>query len=451
MTEAEREFLSLIIGHRVRELRKNHRLSQAELSSGVGSQSMISLIEGGRQLPPADVLHAIAARLADPVLKNYAESLENNTLADFKASSHNEVDLMSILVNHRGRWHPAHERIASQLCHHYYYTRNFQLVEDLCQIIIHHVQSNSAKAEAFFYLGSGLLQQHQFKEAEEWLLKADELSDDLSDSFKGRLAYNLGYAYSFLDIQVLALWYASRAVDIFHRLNDFLNQGNSLGLLGAIQTRLGRLNEAKQTLSTAYDILNRWGSTPTNTGRVSVSIAEVCALLNQEQEAITNIKIATDLVDESDYLCKADVFRIQTYLALQHEDKESAMKFVHEGVKAALNVNDPFSLAQLYLLRIQMTEDTSEKIDSAKKAYDITHETNHHILHALAAECMANLLDHSIEHQEDVKFYMQSALDSYRTYVHKNSMFTNLIDNLPIYEAYPAEEVEDVIESPVEI
>ncbi|WAH37669.1 helix-turn-helix domain-containing protein [Alicyclobacillus dauci] len=447
MTEAEREFLSLVIGHRVREQRKTRNLSQAELATGVGSQSMISLIESGRQLPLPDVLRVIAVRLEDEVLKSYAESLENNTIADFNVTSHNEEDLKSILVNHRGRWQPAHERIASQLCHHYYYTRHFEQVDELCHLIIHHVHRPGPKAEAYFYLGSSLLYQNRYSEAERWLKQAETLADLLSDQMKGKLNYNLGYAYSYLDIQVLAVWYASQAVDIFHRMNDFVSQGTALALLGAIQTRLGRLEEAKQTLTTSYDIVHRWGFKVADESRVHITLAEVCSLLGDVEEAKHNISLAIDSVDELDYLCKAEISRIKVYLAMKQGNLSEARENVKPGIRAALEAHDVHTLAQLYLLHVKLLDDVDEKIAEAKKAFDLTEGQNHHILRALSAECMANILEQRDGFTEESRIYMQAALDAYRTYVHKNSMFTNLIDNVPVYDSYFVENDVNPVES----
>ncbi|MFD1675486.1 helix-turn-helix domain-containing protein [Alicyclobacillus fodiniaquatilis] len=449
MTGAERELLSLVIGHRVREKRKKYNLSQNDLANGVGSQSMISLIESGRQLPLPDILRVLAERLNDPVLQHYAEHLENNTLTDFDVSEHNQDDLLDILLNHKGRWHPAHERIASQLCHHYYYTRNFEKAEKLCKIVILHVQSAVIKAETYYYLGSCLLQQMKFEEAETWLRKSEALADELTEPFKGKLYYNLSYTYTYLDIQVLALWYASQSVDTFHRLNDFPKQGKALGLLGVIQTRLGRVEEAKQSLVTSYDIVSRWGFFDKgDQSRILITLAETCSLLGQQDEAYQYAQEAMKSMDESDHLGNADIYRLHGLFALKNDDIKTALDFVLKGLEAARAVNEPHSLTQLYLLYIEMTDDIHEKIQAARNAFELTANTNYHILHALAAECLANLIARSPEPKEDAAQYTQAALDAYRTYVHKNSMFTHLIENLPVYDSY-SEETPDIKEDDV--
>lgn len=433
MTEAEREFISLIIGHRVRQARRTKRMSQEKLAQGLGSQSMISLIEGGHQFPLPDVILTLAHRLEDPVLIEYAHGLETNALHHFSVSLNNEEDLLSILVNHRGRWHSPHERIASQLCHHYYATKKIDQVQYLCKLIIHHASHNPLRAEAFFFLGSSYLHQHKFQDAEYWLKQAESLFDHLTDNMRGRLSYNLGYAYTYLDIQVLALWYASRAVEIFNRSHDFVNQGTSLGLLGTIQTHLGRLNEAKQSLIISLDILRRWAADSMNEARILTTLAEVCWLLGQSDEASKHVVHAQVVVDPDDYLCKADIHRLQAHLALEHEKSDEAIEDLNRGLEAALIANDPHSLGQLHLLSVQMFADKETKLTSAQSAFQVTRETNHHILHALAAECSGNLIASDNPDDERVKYYMQEALNSYRTYVHKNSRFNQLIDELSIH------------------
>lgn len=432
MTDAEREFVALIIGHRVRQVRRGRRMSQETLAQGVGSQSMISLIEGGHQLPLPDVIWTIARRLDDPILLDYAKGLEENTLNQFSASSHNADDLLSILVNHRGRWHPPHERIASQLCRHYYATLSIERVQELCRLVIHHVSHNPLLAEAYFYLGSSYLQINQFQEAEYWLKLSEKLFDHLTDEMRGRLSYNLGYAYTYLDIQVLALWYTSRAVDIFNRCHDFFNQGKAMGLLGTIQTHLGRLEEAKHTLSISLDILRRWDTTPLNEARILTTLAEVCWLLGETDESSRYASTAQEIVPEDDFLCRADIYRLKSYLALKIGQTAQAWEFYEIGLSAARTAGDPHSLGQMYLLCVQLSSDSGERLESAKEAFLVTENTNHHILHAVAAETAIQLMN-SESQKEKVTYYMQSALDSYRTYVHKNSMYTHLIDNLAIH------------------
>lgn len=432
MTDAERELFCLVIGHRVRTQRKSKRMSQNDLASGVGSQSMISLIESGRQLPPSDVLRFLANRLQDSVLQSYAENLERNNLNEFSVSAQNEDDLMKILLSHRGRWYAAHERIASQLCHHYYDTQNFQLVSYLCKLIIHHIQHGRSLGEAYFFLGSAALNENRFEEAEKWLKKSEESYDHLGDIFRGRLCYNLGYAYTYLDIQVLALWYAAKAVHIFHSLNHFTYHGRALGLLGTIHVRLGRLEEARESLTVALDIVKRWVINWTDRGRVLVSLAEVYTLLGASDLAKQMLEEAQETVDKTDHLCLAEMNLFEAKIAASEPNHVRTFQFIDDGTKFARLANDPHSLTQLYFLRFSLSQDEHEKLVLAEQAYNVTTNTNHHILHALAAETMASLLSEKIGNGEEVTFYMQKALNSYRAYVHKNSMFTDLIDQLPV-------------------
>jgi len=424
MTEAERELLALVIGHTVRVFRMRAGLLQEDLAFGVGSQSTVSLVESGRQLPMPDVLRTFAEKLQSDSLRAYAEMLETNQLSLPDILANNEDTLHAALKTHRGKWHEVHAKVAVQLCQHYYYAEDYEKVQMICQMIMNHKTDGPVYAQACFYLGSTKLFENDNEDAEKWLLMAELHGEETDNAFKAKLFYNLGYVNTQLDIQVLAMWYAKKAVDEFHKLNDFERHGKSLALLGVIQSRLGRFVEAKSTLTMAHEIMHKWGATAHDVGRIQISLADVYVCLKDFDTAVICCNRALESAQASnDLVCVATAYRELSFIHWTLGDPADARKMLKESVRHAEMTKDVWSLARSYLLATSVYETHAEKVLAAQLSYDHTRNTNNHVLHALSAEALANL--HTVAKENELAaFYRDRALDSYREYVSKNSMFS---------------------------
>lgn len=431
ITEAERDFLAFIIGYELRHSRTNAGLSQGDLALGVASQSTVSLVESGRQLPMPDVLLAFAEKLDCPSVRHYATVLESKTLSVHDILSDNKDILLEALLAHRGKWQEIHEKIALQLCQYYYYAKDYQKSQEICQLIINHRKTGPAFSQACFYLGSCKLQGNDMEVADEWLRSSELASDGLDSSLKGKLYYNLGYVNTQLDIQVLAMWYAHQAEHEFSKTNDFERRGKSLALLGVIQNRLGKHLEAKSSLEIAHEIMTKWGNSRLDQGRIEVSLADTNVCLNNLEEARHWCARALESATESaDLLCMAGVNRELSLIFLKEGDSEKSRKTLAESVRYAEIVNDTWSMAKSYLLAVSIYVTYHEKLSAAQRVYDITLNTNNHVLHALSAEALASLYTevHQTELAED---YRSRALKAYRKYIYKNSMFSKLSHTIP--------------------
>lgn len=433
MNEVERGLFSLVMGYRIRELRKKQNMSQSTLAEGIGSQSMISLLESGRQFPMPDVLTLIAQRLDDETLLHYAKLVSSGEVSwtDFVCSNRELV--IEILASQRGRWHDTQLRISLQLCENCYDNKLFRIVREICLLILEHSTSQQGHAQAYFYYGSSYLFTHEYEDAEHWLLKAEQEKNMLDESMRGRLYYNLGYAYSEQDVYGTALWYAKMASDNFRRLNDYLRHAKSQGLLGVVQARMGRLEDASQTLELAYNIMDKWGMSGSDRARVAVSLADVNESLGNlhsaEQWCRRAIELNVDSLDP-DSLCA--VYQILSLVYLAREEMSKATSAVRRAMDIAKDTSNPRSVSHVYLLAAGILPVRRERIEAASCAYETARESKHLIEQALAADCLAAL--YSRERPSTAQEYQRIAVKSYREHLAQNTMFRSAFRYLPIHQ-----------------
>lgn len=424
MTDQERELVSLMIGYRIRSSRRSKALSQGELAQGIGSQSMISLLESGRQLPLPDVLLLIAERLADELLVRYAALLEAGawSLSDFTSS--NQDILLEVLLAHRGKWQDVHAKLAVELCTVFYDNRIFRKVSEICLLILNHSNDGNYRTQALFYLGSTELFLHHYEEAMHWLLEAEKRQQTLDDRLRSRLAYNLGYAYTMLEHYGLGMWYAKVAVDEFQRTHEYARHAKALGLLGVIQCRLGHYGEAKDTLTVASELFDKWEIRGPDRARIDISLADVHESLGQYdaaedwcQRAIQSSQLAPD------YVTLSAAYRIRA-IVLRHRlaDHATVQEAIESAITAAKRSADGRSLSHCHLLAAEILVTHDEKLTAARAAYDEAVMASCAILRALAAELIANL-----ERERDPKLaqeFLYLSVAAYHEYLANNSRFS---------------------------
>ncbi|MCL6632850.1 MAG: tetratricopeptide repeat protein [Alicyclobacillus herbarius] len=425
MTDTDRELLAFVIGHRIRSLRQRRRLSQADLAHGIASQSLISLCESGRQLPLPDMLQMIAQRLQDDTLAAYAAALEANDLSFTSTITTNHQLLLEALASLRGHWQDVHERIAMELCQHYYTTKDFATVQQICRMIFDHTHDTPAYAKACFYYGSSCLYQHDEEQAEHWLVLAEEHLTEHDNPIYARLLYNLGYTYTERNNPVMALWYALRAAEAFQALQDLPSYAKALALLGVIQVRAKRPDDGQKSLLLAYDILQRWKGLSADKGRIACSLAATCLERGQVVEAKTWSERALAMGQSAkDPLCVCIALR---NLALAHEytgDIEQSEATLNRALATAEAHNLPKTTAELLLLRAERGTDGEQRLADAKRALDAALPTQDHVLIGIAAEMVADLLEASAgptvqDIACEVNRHRKLALSHYRAYIRR--------------------------------
>jgi transcriptional regulator with XRE-family HTH domain len=434
MNEQERELVSLMIGYQIRNSRRVRSLSQGELAQGIGSQSMISLLESGRQFPLPDVLALIAERLSDSVLHAYANLLASGqwSLTDF-ASTNREV-LLEVLRTHRGKWHDVHTKVAIELCDYFYVNRIFRTVCEICQLLLHHANDPVVQAKAHFYLGSAELFEHQYKEAELRLRQAEKLSILLDDALRSRLHYNLGYVYSVLDYYGLSMWYAKLAVDEFHRVHDYPRHAKALGLLGVIQCRLGHFEEARETLQLASELCDKWGMSDADQSRIYISLADVYESLNQSDLAETwSLRAISSSSAVSDFVTSSAGYRILCLVYMSTGEPSRAVSALESSIADAEHSRDGWSLAHAYLLATGVYQAVEERVDAARRAFHAAQTSNSTLLQALAADCLSNLIRD--QDQTVSESFRLVALQSYREYLDRSTRFSSEFRYLPLTES----------------
>lgn len=435
MNEQERELVSLVIGYQIRNSRQSHSLSQSDLAQGIGSQSMISLLESGRQFPLPDVLSLIAERLEDATLRSYTSFLSsgNWSLVDF--TSMNREILVEVLRSHRGKWHDIHLKIAIQLCDHFYDSNIFRIVCEICQLILSHTDDSPSLARAYFYLGSTDLYLNRYEKAECWLREADKLSEVLDEQLRARLYYNLGYVYSILDHPGLGMWYAKLAVDAFHLTHDFQRYAKTLGLLGVIQSRLGRLEDARETLHFACELCEKWDIHEADRARIHITMADVCESLKEFDYAEVWSERAIECSSQSaDLISLSAAYRILCLVSLSRRNTDQAITYIHSSIEAAEQSQDGWSLSHAYLLATGVFPTHEERIQAAILAFNAAQNSNYKAVQALASECLANLL--AEQNPKAANEYSSMATHLYRAHLEKSSMLSSGLKYLPINWSY---------------
>jgi tetratricopeptide (TPR) repeat protein/DNA-binding XRE family transcriptional regulator len=430
--ETERELLALIIGHRVREARRRKGLSQGELGQGVGSQSMISLIESGRQLPPADVLAILSERLGEPTLAEHVHSVASGEISLEILARSNPSVLLEVLRNHRGRWNEIHGQVALHLCQYYYTNQEFNLVLEVARMTKERLHNNPRFcAEACFFEGSALLATQDYETAERSLLEAELHKSHLDPTLQGRLMFNLGLLYTILDFQGHALWYAKHAVDLFHRNNDFERYGKALGLLGTIQHRMGRMEDARQTLERCFEITDKWGISEVDRGRLEATLANIYYDLGNVEKAELWANRAMQTAEQtSDIHTQCSVLHTMIDIHVRNGTDGSVQALIQKSIRLAELSKHSGLIAQAYLIAAVYLPSEEERLRAAQRAYEVTTNSNLHVDHALAAEQLANCYEAMKYHGEELH-YRKIALRSYRNYVAKNSMYKHILHHFP--------------------
>ncbi len=435
MDEAERGLVSLVIGYQIRRCRQSRHLSQAEVAQGIGSQSMISLLESGRQIPAPDVLRLIAERLDDPVLLSYAGLLNSTALTFDDFATGNLTLLHEVLRAHRGRWQEVHLKVALQLCEHYYTNKLFEMVEEMCCLIMSHTNRDIGSVKACFYYGSTHLFSHQYDLALKWLNLALEKYDVLDDCTKGRLYYNLAYAHLELLNDGAAIWYAKLAIDTFLRINAYPQHAKSLGLLGVIQGQLGQLEDARPTLERAYEMMERWDVDQADLIRVANSIADVCQSTGDLNAAEQWCRLVIDSTQAApDYPTLSAAHQTLCLVHMGRAECKAALAEAQLAIAAAERAVDARLLCHAYLLATSTTQNPLEQVTAAEHAYRTARESGLAIEQAISADCLAALLaPHDPSRAET---FRSQALQSYRQYVSRGRTFSAIFRYLRWSELY---------------
>ncbi|WP_067934754.1 helix-turn-helix domain-containing protein [Alicyclobacillus kakegawensis] len=423
MTDTHRELLAFVIGHRIRSLRQRRRLSQADLAHGISSQSLISLCESGRQLPLPDMLQLIAERLEDKTLAEYASALATGDLSFSRTITGNRELLLEALTSLRGHWQNVHEQVATELCQHYYTTKDFDIVHQIGRMILDHAQDPRTQAAACFYSGSSFLFTHDYEEAERWLVMAEQHLADADSPLRPKLLYNLGYTYTQLDNPVMALWYAHQAAECFQAQQDLPSYAKAVGLLGVIQVRAKRPEDGVKSLRLAYDVLIRWESERADRARIACSLAAACLEQGQLEEAKTWAEEALAGAEAADDdLCACLTLRNLALWCHRQGDFAQGLRFLHRALAIARAHRLHKTTAELLLLRAETECDGAKKLADARQAFEAALNAHDHVLIALSAEAVANLLEGTggspaTDAAYEVQQYRKLALAHYRAYV----------------------------------
>jgi transcriptional regulator with XRE-family HTH domain len=422
MHEDERQLLAVLIGHRIRECRKQHKMSQEQLSLGIVGQPMLSLIENGRQLPLPEVLELLAKKLEDETLLKYAS--QTTVTLEFFPSDHGTI--ATILRTHRATWHHAHFQMALRLCQFYYDMNNLDDLEEMSNFVINNSSIGTTEyTHASFFKGSVHLYRGDHNQAETWLRISEETHHNLSDLHRGRLYHSLGYIYLQMEVYGLATWYAKLAVDVFLQIHDFLRHGKALALLGTVHSRTGRLDDALTSLSLSLNILENWKGTEADVLRVKVTLADVYDSQGKVEDAeIWCQRALSAHVTVDDPVAKSSLYRILCNVHLSRNERERAGETLRLATEEANRCENGRSISLCNLMAAGIALRDEDRLKYCQLAFESSFNESL-TAYGMAAECLATL------HQkhgngEEANKYQQIAMVTYRKLLERSTSQTSL-------------------------
>ncbi|WDL97928.1 helix-turn-helix transcriptional regulator [Alicyclobacillus sp. ALC3] len=417
--------LAVIIGHRIHEIRQTRHLSQSRIAHGIIGQSMMSQIESGRQLPSVETLRLISERLSDPILNTYVEMLQTGNMDLELLSSKENEELACFLTSNKTAWTNGHLQLASQLCEHYYATDQYEALGFLSEAAIINGLDETWGPIFLYYHGTALLFMGNNTKSLSVLSQAEHNMSSLSNGMRARLLYSLGYIYCQLDIYGAAMWYVQQSKSEFLQLSDLPGYASSLGLLGTVQSRLGRHPDAQKSFEGAYEIMLKCSSTDQQLARMELNLANVCESLNASKEAETWCKMA--LGRDTDDMTRSSLHSILARVNLGTGNSFLTVHHMRQACDSADLSNDPRTIAMTYILASGILPTPEQKIASARRAYDVTISC-YELQHALACEILSTLyIKYHIDlpHADDLR---NEAMISYRAYISKEISLSKALE-----------------------
>lgn len=422
MTQETKELFSFIIGQRIKVLRKEKKISQTDLGKALGSQSLISLIESGKQIPVLDVLENLADRLNDPLLHSYVKEFKTETSTFEDILQKYKDSILSSLLSYSGKWDKLHGDISIGLCEDYYKEHLFDNVHNLCKKVMNHISDEEILGKSMFYYGSVFLFEYSYNEAKKWLALAEKHIDSLNDSFKSRLLYNLGYVHEQQKNHSLALWYAKSASEKSLQCKNYVLYTKSLGLLGITEHRLGNFLESYKSLKDAYGLVSQTGNS-LDKARIECSISDVLLSLEKYTESEEwSIKAAATGREVNDSLAICMALENICIIKYKYGQFDEARHILEDATQIAIEIGDEISLAQLYLLGSKIPSDPEVQLKYAQKSFDIVNQSDNILIKIMASEQISKL-----HFDESKRIYFQNvALNFYRKHVYQTSYSTLL-------------------------
>jgi transcriptional regulator with XRE-family HTH domain len=422
-----RELFSFLVGQRIRYSREQLGISQEQLAKGIVGQSALSLLETGRQFPSSEVLRLIAERLSDPLLIEYSVALEDPLTIHVENMLIADQDLLrNALERHRGKWKDVHRNIALQLCDTYYVSNQLDLLEKTVNLLMNHItEENAQYCVALYYFGSLLVRKGRFTEAESVLCMAEDRLRSQDELLAGKLYYTLGYLYVSQDQDGLAMWYAKLSCDKFQEILDYIKFAKSLALLGTVQDRLGKLDQARDSFLKSRNLLMTWDPNDKDLARIYLGLADVEEGRNYLDEALQWAESALNLAFESeDWVVVSAASRIMCRCHLSFGNQTESTEALSQALESAEHSRDPWSIAWSYLLASGMSSKKEEQICFARKACDAFLPDSNSLLRALALDVLANLMNE--------ESYYVDALEGYRQYIAREIFLSKSLQHLRV-------------------
>jgi len=422
MDELEKYIVSFLIGFRIRSLRKSKKIAQIDLGKGLVGQSMFSLIENGRILPQPEVLDAIAKRLGDSSLEQYADLIrhpDTTQIDDFLYIHPKEIK--RALETFKGKWTYVHSQLVNTLYEYFYTNKLYIEVYQTFNLTMNHKLEidKDTYAISCFYYGSTLLNQGDFSGALNWLQAAEQSVERLDKSRIGKIFFNLAHACHNMDSSGLALAYARLAADSFNDTTTFALYGRALLLLAITQSRMGLYKLAKKSLLQAQTIIERWEVSTSDKIKLLLSFADVHECLQEfdlAQDYLYKIFEEQPVAENAILIC---AHRIQCRLFMATGKPEEARFELERSLELSSDAKSMVSHAWSHLLAIDVYEEVVDKIKHAELAYIFAQQTENSLQLALAGQALGQLYT-ALNQPELANQWTNYSVNHYRTLINRN-------------------------------
>ncbi|QSO53942.1 hypothetical protein JZ785_09290 [Alicyclobacillus curvatus] len=384
------------------------------LARGIVGQSMMSQIETGRQIPAYEVLVLLNERLNDELLRRYTQLLTSRVMHMREIPLPDKDDIINILDYNRAHWIAAHFKLAEYLCDMFYENRDFSNLKDMAARILDNAISGDMKALGAYYFGTALLFLGQMEESSEYLLLAEKQLKQLDAKFHGLVFYNLGCVYTQLESYGQAMWYAKLAIEEFQHQADILRYGKAQGLIGTIQSRIGRYHDAEKSFQQSYTVLQKWGAGEADLARVELNLANVLESLDSLPEAQEWCLKA--LNRNTDPVTVSSLHMIMTRICFAFGRTEEVMSHYVAACEMADRSGDARTIAMAAVLGTFVHASMPEKIQAARRAYEVTRD-RYPLQHALACEILAELYSDDRGFTLEVDALRRESIVTYREFI----------------------------------
>jgi HTH-type transcriptional regulator, quorum sensing regulator NprR len=371
-----------MIGQRIKELRKNAKLTQQELAEGIITRSYLSQIEKGMVQPSYEVLERIADKLGCSVEAFY-ETVENKDLfilqlkkeiktAENQVESNRFEKLKSLIQKEEYLQHPELNEYDKGILNwlHGRYNESmgdFTKAEIFYKTSISYLENTAYFSElvrSFDSLGNTYIQMDENERALQVLNQGYRMMiyEHVGGIHKVSLLTNLGVAHGKLNEYYSAINFLLEAQELNQRMDMHYKAGQLYMALGVCYMQLKRFTEAQQAYEQALKVFKLTNDREREAG-IYTNLGILSAHCKEYAKSIEQLKAAVDLYKE----IEANEARLQNAKA-ELAKSLFAIGRIEEAAKLCYDIIDSKQIDKTQGYAYELLGDIDFKRDHTDKA-----------------------------------------------------------------------------------